>query len=412
MIIHKYQKIASFRSLNLCEQNIEATSFIGWKIPSIIQKRTIPLSMMGRDIIGIAQTGSGKTGAFVLPVIEGILSNPQPFYALILVPTRELGIQILEQFSSLGQGINLKCTLLIGGISHFRQVLSLAKRPYLLIATPGRVIEHITNTLGFNLHTLKHLVLDEADKLLTLDFEKEIDKIFKIVPEKKKTQLFSSTMTKKLTKLQRACLHETTIIEISRRFTTPRTLSQFYMFIPLEYKDPYLLNLLMELERRETIIFAKTRESVMTIGGALRKLGIDCISIDGKLSQLNRLNIINKFKLGKKAILVATEVASRGLDIPTVDTVINYDVPSNPKDYVHRVGRTARKGREGRSITFVTTQDIESFRTIERLIGKNMKKLCPKKEKVLKQLERIRIARKAASLIIKSRVQRISIVND
>ena len=193
----------SFRSLGVCEQLAEACDALGWKAPTPIQVDAIPVALKGTDIIGLAQTGSGKTATFALPILQALLENPQPLFACVLSPTRELAIQIAEQFEALGSGIGLKCAVLVGGIDMMAQSVSLAKRPHIVVGTPGRLVDHLQNTKGFSLRTIKYLVLDEADRLLNMDFEQEIDEILKVIPKERRTYLFSATMTTKVAKLQR-----------------------------------------------------------------------------------------------------------------------------------------------------------------------------------------------------------------
>ncbi|KAJ7296859.1 hypothetical protein O6H91_Y080500 [Diphasiastrum complanatum] len=196
----------SFKDLGVVEQLADACDALGWKAPTSIQVETIPLALEGRDLIGLAQTGSGKTAAFGLPILQALLEKPQPLYACILSPTRELALQIAEQIEALGSGIGVKCAVVVGGVDMMAQAIALAKRPHIVVGTPGRLVDHLTNTKGFSLRSLKYLVLDEADRLLNMDFEQEIDEILKIVPKERKTYLFSATMTNKVAKLQRACL--------------------------------------------------------------------------------------------------------------------------------------------------------------------------------------------------------------
>lgn len=352
-------------------------------------------------MIGLAQTGSGKTGAFALPILQALLDKPQAFFALVLSPTRELAIQIAEQFEALGSGIQVRCSVLVGGIDMMAQAISLAKRPHVIVGTPGRVVDHLTNTKGFSLRTLQHLVLDEADRLLNMDFEQEIDQILKAIPRERRTQLFSATMTSKVAKLQRACLKSPTKVEVAAKYSTVETLRQQYMFIPAKYKDCYLTFLLTELSGCSGIIFTRTCDSTRKLALMLRNLGFGAVPIHGQMSQPKRLAALNKFKAGDRSLLIATDVASRGLDIPSVDVVINYDVPMNSKDYVHRVGRTARAGRSGRAVTLVTQYDVELIQKIEALIGLKLEAYPAEQDAVLVFLERVGEAQRISTLQMK-----------
>ncbi|KAH0616798.1 hypothetical protein JD844_028196, partial [Phrynosoma platyrhinos] len=338
----------------------ETCDQLGWKTPTKIQVEAIPLALQGRDIIGLAETGSGKTGAFALPILQALLETPQRFFALVLTPTRELAFQISEQFEALGSSIGVQTAVIVGGIDMMAQSLALAKKPHVIIATPGRLIDHLENTKGFNLRALKYLVMDEADRILNMDFETEVDKILKVIPRDRKTFLFSATMTKKVQKLQRAALKDPVKCAVSSKYQTVEKLQQYYIFIPSKFKN-------------------------------------------------KRLGSLNKFKAKARSILLATDVASRGLDIPHVDVVINFDIPTHSKiederkfvlsdcllvienervDYIHRVGRTARAGRSGKSITFVTQYDVELFQRIEHLIGKKLPAFPTQEDEVMMLTER------------------------
>lgn len=212
-----------------CEQ-------LKWKEPSKIQREAIPLALQGKDIIGLAETGSGKTAAFALPILQALLENPQRYFALILTPTRELAMQISEQFEALGTSMGVKCAVIVGGMDMTSQATLLLRKPHIIIATPGRLLDHLTNTKGFNLRSLKYLVMDEADRILNMDFEVEVDKLLKVIPRERRTYLFSATMTKKVKKLQRACLNDPVKVEVSTKYQTVEKLLQYYIFVPMKFK--------------------------------------------------------------------------------------------------------------------------------------------------------------------------------
>ena len=226
----------TFKSLGIVDVLCEACEQLKWKTPTKIQREAIPVSLQGKDIIGLAETGSGKTGSFALPILQTLLDNPQRLYALILTPTRELAFQISEQFEALGSSIGIKCAVVVGGIDMMTQSLMLAKKPHIIIATPGRLVDHLENTKGFTLRTLKYLVMDEADRILNMDFEQEVDKILKVIPRERRTYLYSATMTKKVAKLQRASLQDPVKVEVSSKYQTVEKLQQSYLFIPLKHK--------------------------------------------------------------------------------------------------------------------------------------------------------------------------------
>ncbi|KAL5989609.1 DEAD-box ATP-dependent RNA helicase 10 [Asimina triloba] len=361
-IMEDKEEVTTFNGLGVCDELVEACERLGWKSPSAVQAKAIPYALEGRDLIGLAQTGSGKTGAFALPILQSLLKAPQAFFACVLSPTRELAIQIAEQFEALGSDIGVKCAVVLGGVDMVQQAIALAKRPHVVhcgaVGTPGRLLDHLSNTKGFSLRTLKYLVLDEADRLLNMDFEKEIDEILKVVPRERKTYLFSATMSKKVDKLKRAALKNPVKVEVSSKYSTVDTLKQQYCFVPAKHKA-------------------------------------------------KRLGALNKFKAGECNILICTDVASRGLDIPSVDMVINYDIPSNSKassateDYIHRVGRTARAGRSGVAISLVNQYELEWYLLIEKLIDKKLPKFPCEEEEVLVLLERVNEAKRISQMKLK-----------
>ncbi|XP_014280268.1 probable ATP-dependent RNA helicase DDX47 [Halyomorpha halys] len=386
----------TFKDLGVIDVLCEACEKLKWSEPTKIQKEAIPLAIAGRDVIGLAETGSGKTAAFALPILQALLEHPQRYFALILTPTRELAFQISEQFEALGSGIGVKTAIIVGGMDMMSQAMVLAKKPHVLIATPGRLVDHLENTKGFNLKAVKYLVMDEADRILNMDFEIEVDKILRVMPRERRTFLFSATMTKKVQKLQRACLRNPVKVEVSTKYTTVEKLQQYYIFIPLRYKDVYLVYLLNEMAGNSFMIFCATCNGTMKTALMLRNLGMSAIPLNGQMSQNKRLAALTKFRAKSRTALISTDVASRGLDIPHVDVVINFDIPTHSKDYIHRVGRTARAGRSGIAVTFVTQYDVELYQRIEHLIGKKLPKFETKDEEVMLMEERVGESKRTA----------------
>lgn len=388
----------TFQSLGIVDVLCEACEQLKWKTPTKIQKEAIPVALQGSDVIGLAETGSGKTGAFALPILQTLLDKPQRLYALVLTPTRELAFQISEQFEALGASIGIKCAVIVGGIDMMTQSLMLAKKPHIVIATPGRLVDHLENTKGFNLRSLRYLVMDEADRILNMDFEQEVDKILKAIPRERNTLLFSATMTKKVAKLQRASLQNPVKVEVSSKYQTVDKLQQYYLFIPVKYKDVYLVYILNELAGNSFMVFCSTCANTQRVALMLRNLGLTAIPLHGQMSQSKRLGALNKFKSKNRSILIATDVASRGLDIPHVDVVLNLDIPTHSKDYIHRVGRTARAGRSGVAITFVSQYDVELYQRIEHLIGKKLPLYKTEEEEVMQLMERVTEAQRYAKM--------------
>ena len=391
-----------FADVGVTEELVKVCDKLGYKHPTVIQRKSLPYSLKGRDIIGLAETGSGKTLAFAIPIVEELLKDPQPYFALVIAPSRELCVQISEHFQKLGQSFGLKSTVIVGGLDLMAQSIALVKkRPHVIIATPGRILHHLENTKGFSLDTLKYLVMDEADKLLNMDFEVQLDKILSAIPKKRVTMLFSATMTNKVTKLQRASLTNPVKVEASARNETARHLEQNYIFMAHKYKDSYLVHLVNELAGKTILIFVITCKQALRTCLVLRNLGFDICTINGQMSQAKRLGSLNKFKSKETKILVATDVASRGLDISDVDVVINYDMPQSHKDYIHRVGRTARAGKSGLAISLTTQYDVEDYQKIEFMIKKKLEAYPVSKEDVMIFYERVQEAQRIAEHEIK-----------
>ncbi|ODM97271.1 putative ATP-dependent RNA helicase DDX47 [Orchesella cincta] len=391
----------TFKELGIVDPLCEACEQLKWTKPSQIQRESIPLALQGKDIIGLAETGSGKTGAFALPILQNLLEHPQRLFALILTPTRELAFQISEQFEALGARIGVKCAVVVGGIDMMSQALTLAKKPHIIVATPGRLVDHLENTKGFHLKSLKYLVMDEADRILNMDFEVEVDKILRVIPQERRTYMFSATMTKKVQKLQRASLKDPVKVEVSTKYKTVDKLQQYYVFIPLKFKDVYLVHILNELAGNSFMVFCATCANAMRTALLLRNLGFHAIPLHGQMSQNKRLASLNKFRAKNRSILISTDVASRGLDIPHVDVVINFDIPTHSKDYIHRVGRTARAGRSGKAVTFVTQYDVELYQRIEHLIEKKLPEYRTQEEEVMVLNERVNEAQRFAKMELK-----------
>ncbi|KAF2871850.1 P-loop containing nucleoside triphosphate hydrolase protein [Massariosphaeria phaeospora] len=392
------QSTKIFEDLGVMESLCEACANLGFKHPTAIQEQAIPLALQGRDIIGLAETGSGKTAAFALPILQMLMEKPQGFFGLILAPTRELAYQIAQQVEALGSVISVKCAVLVGGMDMNPQAIALARNPHIVVATPGRLLDHLENTKGFSLKRLKALVLDEADRLLDLDFGPVIDKILRILPrEGRRSFLFSATMSSKVESLQRASLQNPVKVSISSSsHQVVQTLVQRYIFIPHKHKDLYLIHLCNDYIGQPTIIFARTVNEVQRISILLRKLGFGAIPLHGQLSQSSRLGALNKFRARSRDILVATDVAARGLDIPSVNLIINLDLPGESKTYVHRVGRTARAGKSGKAVSFVTQYDLELFQRIEYALGKKIEEEVIPKDEAMVLMERVGEAQRVA----------------
>ncbi|KAK6198598.1 ATP-dependent rRNA helicase RRP3 [Scheffersomyces amazonensis] len=379
-------KFKTFHELKLVPELLESIQQMKFTKPTPIQSEAIPYALEGKDIIGLAVTGSGKTAAFAIPILQALWSAQIPYYGLVLAPTRELAYQIKETFDALGSSMGLRSVCIVGGMDMMDQARDLMRKPHIIVATPGRIMDHLEHTKGFSLKNLQYLVMDEADRLLDMDFGPALDKILKIIPSKRTTYLFSATMTNKIEKLQRASLHNPVRVAVSSKYQTADNLIQSMMLVSDGYKNTFLIHLLNEFMGKSIIIFTRTVAHAHRTALLARILGFSAVPLHGQLTQAQRLGSLNKFKSGVANILVATDVASRGLDIPSVDVVINYDIPTDSKAYIHRVGRTARAGRSGKSISLVTQYDLEMYLRIESVLGKRLPKDPSPSKEVLQAL--------------------------
>ncbi|KAK9467513.1 P-loop containing nucleoside triphosphate hydrolase protein [Lipomyces arxii] len=386
----------TFEELGVIAPICEACEKLKFRKPTPIQQQSIPIALEGRDVIGLAQTGSGKTAAFAIPILQALWERPSPLFACVLAPTRELAYQISEQFEALGSIIGLRCAVIVGGMDMMAQSVALGKKPHVIVGTPGRLMDHLEHTKGFSLRNLKYLVMDEADRLLDMDFGPIIDKLLQLIPHERRTLLFSATMTSKVEKLQRASLASPVRVAVSSKYETVKTLLQSYLFFPFKHKDTYLVYLVNEMAGQSMIIFARTCNDTERLAILLHNLGFQAVPLHGQMTQSARLGALNKFKSGARNILVATDVAARGLDIPLVDCVLNYDIPTDSKAYIHRVGRTARAGRAGKSLSLVTQYDLELYLRIEGVLGKKLDEYQVDKEAVMLLSERVGEAQREA----------------
>lgn len=395
----------NFAQLGVCETLCDACDRLEWKTATRIQADVLPEALTGRDIIGLAETGSGKTGAFCLPVLQGILNKPvRGTAALILTPTRELAFQIHTVVQALGQAMGATSVCVVGGVDRTSQAIALARNPHVIIATPGRLVDHLKDTKGFHLRLVRYLVLDEADRMLSMDFEEELHQILDNIPEERQTFLFSATMTSQVAKLQRASLIDPVRVEVSTKFQTPKQLIQSYLFVPAKYKDCYLTYMINEHAGQSILCFGATCNNVQRLALMLRNLGFPAVCLHGQMNQAARLGALQKFSSGDRSILICTDVASRGLDLPSVDLVINFDLPGHGKEYIHRVGRTARAGKSGKAIAMVTQYDVEVYQRLETLLGTKLPAYTADEETVLVLLERVNEAQRLATRELKEQL--------
>ena len=364
----------SFSNLGLSDKVLAAVAATGYTNPTPIQEQAIPHVLARRDVLGIAQTGTGKTAAFVLPMLtlleKGRARARMP-RTLILEPTRELAAQVKEQFDKYGAGQKLNVALLIGGVSFGDQDSKLMRGVDVLIATPGRLLDH-TERGGLLLTGVELLVIDEADRMLDMGFIPDIERICKLVPFTRQTLFFTATMPPEISRITEAFLHNPARIEVSKPATTAVTVTQLQVPAGREAHDKreILRRLLRDAkDLNNAIIFCNRKREVAVLHKSLQKHGFSVGALHGDMDQSARTAALDQFRKGEIPLLVASDVAARGLDIPAVSHVFNFDVPHHPDDYVHRIGRTGRAGRTGTAISIVTSLDNKSMAAIEKLIG-------------------------------------------
>lgn len=357
----------TFQSMGLSQPVLKALTEMGFEEPSPIQARTIPLILEGRDLIGQAQTGTGKTAAFGVPIVERLDHRSRRVQALVLVPTRELAIQVAEEITRIGRFAGVKVVPIYGGQSYDRQIRALEHGVQVVIGTPGRVIDHLKRGT-LKLDGVKMVILDEADEMLDMGFIDDVEFILQNVPEDRQTLLFSATVPEPVARLARRYLKDPEHIAINpERLTVPLTEQVYYEVREHEKLDA--LSRILDMEGAErTIIFCRTKKRVDELTEGLQARGYSAEAIHGDLNQVQRNRVMKRFREGGSEILVATDVAARGLDIENVTHVINYDLPQDTESYVHRIGRTGRAGRSGTAITLVHPREFRQLRQMERVL--------------------------------------------
>ena len=475
---------ATFNELGISEWLTRSLSALGMVDPTPVQRACIPPTLSGRDILASAPTGSGKTAAFALPIIERLAPDPYGVFAMVLTPTRELAFQIGEQFNALGSGMKIRCEVIVGGMDMVEQAVALKRLPHIIVATPGRISAHLTGPDPPRVAKCKFLVFDEADRLLNNlvgasengeGFSADIIAIVNALPsahEGRQTLLYSATITDKLRKIKSIMGQEKavpfefhvggTTTGDSPECTTVSTLREYFLFIPAQVKHVYLVHLLRRFgpesaldalksstarkggkeiilksrqkasksssshtaakhhngsgessddeddddvvdaipRARSIIVFTSTCRACQLMSETMMHLKINCVALHSELTQRRRLASLGKFRSGVVDIMFATDVAARGLDIPEVDLVINYDVPRQPEEYIHRVGRTARAGRSGDSITIVSQYEVDLIKAVEALTKKKMKELPTVHDEVMLLLNKSSNAVQAAKMRI------------
>ena len=349
---------------------------MGFEEATPIQAKTIPLSMEGRDLIGQAQTGTGKTAAFGIPLIQKLDIHDSHVQGIIIAPTRELAIQVSEELYKIGSDSRARVLAVYGGSDIQRQIRALKKGPHIIVGTPGRILDHIKRrTLKLDhVHTL---ILDEADEMLNMGFIDDIEAILSEVPDERQTLLFSATMPDPIRRIAERFMKEPEIVRVKAKEMTVPLIEQYFVKVPERDKFDVLSRLIDVHSPELAIVFGRTKRRVDELANALTLRGYLAEGIHGDLSQAKRLSVLKKFKDGKIDVLVATDVAARGLDISGVTHVYNYDIPQDPESYVHRIGRTGRAGKEGMAITFVSPREMGYLRIVEQTTKKRMQPMRP-----------------------------------
>ena len=362
----------SFEELALTPKLATALSKGGFDIPTPIQAQAIPIALSGHDIMGLAQTGTGKTLAFTIPILDAILQNPskpapKTAKALILAPTRELVNQIAQTLKTLTQQMKIHVTTIVGGTSVSKNLHVLSRGTDILVATPGRLIDLLERD-GVDLSKINHLVLDEADQMLDIGFIHALRKIVSYINEERQSQLFSATMSKQMEQLSRAYLKNPSKVEVNPPNRTAENIAQSVQFVQKPQKPEALRTILNAHPKLASLIFVRTKHGAERLKDSLVADGFKATSVHGNKSQGQRERAIKQFRAGEMQILVATDVAARGIDIPLVGLVLNYELSNVPENYVHRIGRTARAGRSGIAVTLCTSEEVKQLRAIEKLI--------------------------------------------
>src|SRR5438105_7940886 len=371
----------TFNELGLIPELLDAVRDAGYTIPTPIQAEAIPLALKGRDIIGLAQTGTGKTAGFTLPIIQRLLggahsikSDAHRSRALILTPTRELCVQVEESFRKYGRHSKIRVVPIYGGVGLEPQQEKLRKGVDVVVATPGRLLDHMERqNVAFD--DLEILVLDEADRMLDMGFAPQLNRIVAEIPRYRQTLLFSATMAPEIEALARKYLRKPVVVQLGRRSETASAVTHAVYPVPKEKKTELLAELLENNELDSVLVFTRTKHGADRVVRHLSEKRIEATAMHSDKSQIERTRALDDFKSGKIRVLVATDIAQRGLDVSGISHVINYDVPQEPEDYVHRIGRTGRAAATGDAFTFMAPDEIAMVRTIERVIGKQIPRI-------------------------------------
>ncbi len=371
----------TFESLGLAPEILKALSEFGYTKPTPIQAQAIPVALAGGDLMAGAQTGTGKTAAFALPLLQKILplasssASParHPIRALVLTPTRELAIQVEESIKVYAKHTNLRSLVVFGGVDIKTQTPSLMRGVEILVATPGRLLDHVEQRT-LQLGQVQMLILDEADRMLDMGFMPDLKRILALLPKQRQNLMFSATFSNEIKKLSEAFLSNPTLIEVARSNATAENVTQKVYLVAQADKHAQLAEILKGSDASQVIVFTKTKLTASKLARQLAREGLAADAIHGDKSQKERMEALEAFKQGKIAVLIATDVAARGLDIDQLPMVVNYEIPSAPEDYVHRIGRTGRAGASGTAISLVSPEEEKYLKEIEKLIKREIPK--------------------------------------
>jgi len=367
----------TFENLGLRAELVRAVSEKGYDTPTPIQQQAIPPILQGRDLMGSAQTGTGKTAGFTLPLLQRLAAAPKQhsgrrvIRALVITPTRELAAQVADSIDAYSKWLPLKSTVVFGGVSINPQKQRLIRGVDILVATPGRLLDHVSQR-SVDLSSVELLVLDEADRMLDMGFIHDIRKLLALLPKKKQTLLFSATFSDEIKQLANGLMNSPALVEVARRNTTVEAISQVVHPVDKSRKRELLSWLIGSNRWQQVLVFCRTKHGANRLAQQLGKDGIDAAAIHGNKSQGARTRALADFKAGRLQALVATDIAARGLDIDQLPHVVNYDLPNVAEDYVHRIGRTGRAGREGEAISLVSIDEMKLLKDIERLIRREI----------------------------------------
>ncbi|MCQ4874234.1 DEAD/DEAH box helicase [Butyricimonas paravirosa] len=367
----------TFKELNIIEPILKAIEEKGYNMPTPIQEKAIPVALAGKDVLGCAQTGTGKTASFAIPIIQLLQNSKEDakrkgIKALILTPTRELALQISECIDDYAKYTRVRHGVMFGGVKQGSQVNMLQRGIDILVATPGRLLDLMSQ--GYvHLDQVKYFVLDEADRMLDMGFIHDIKRIVPKLPKEKQTLFFSATMPAAIVSLTKTLLRTPVRIDITPESLTVEAIEQFVYYVEKAEKGHLLISLLQQAKNQSVLVFSRTKHSADRIVRVLTKAGIGSQAIHGNKSQAARQLALGNFKSGKTRVMVATDIAARGIDINELPLVINYDLPDVPETYVHRIGRTGRAGNAGKALTFCSREEVQLVNNIQRLTGKKLR---------------------------------------